>query len=159
MGINIPNIWYMIYLGWPWMLLDYSQESRRAGRDSLASKAIIVHPQGWDDLDPWVDWVSDAEFERVQAYMEVVEGVGCHQYILDQYLDRTVNRYTRQQCQDQDPDKLPYNACQLDGQDKQTPILLLLLSPAALAAECNVNISNQPNNPPNTQNGPVLLNC
>jgi superfamily II DNA helicase RecQ len=77
MGIDIPDIWCVIHLGRPRTLLDYGQESGRAGHDRLASKAVIMHPQGWDNLDLWVDWVSDAEFERVQAYMEVVEGVGC----------------------------------------------------------------------------------
>jgi hypothetical protein len=74
--------------------------------------------------------------------MEVVEGVECCWYVLDQYLDRIVDRYTYQQCQDQDPDKLLCNACWPDGQDKQTLILLLLLSPAVSAAEYNVNMSN-----------------
>jgi superfamily II DNA helicase RecQ len=77
MGIDIPDIWYVIHLGRPRTLLDYGQESGRAGRDRLASKAIIIHLQGWDDLDPWIDKVLDKDFERVQAYMEVVEGVGC----------------------------------------------------------------------------------
>ena len=89
--------------------------------------------------------------------MEVVEGVECCWYVLDQYLDGMVNGYTCQQCQDQDPDKLPCNTCRPDRQDKQTPIPLLLLLPAVLAAECNINISNQPNDPPNAQNRPVLL--
>jgi superfamily II DNA helicase RecQ len=96
MGINIPDIQYVIHLGQPWTLLDYGQESGRAGQDGLASKAVIIHLQGWDDLNLWINQVSDSDFERVQAYMEVVEGVGCQWYILDQYLDRTVNRYTRQ---------------------------------------------------------------
>jgi superfamily II DNA helicase RecQ len=77
MGIDIPDIRCVIYLGRPRTLLDYGQESGRAGRDGLASEAVIIHPQGWDDLDPWIDQVSDGDFERVQAYMEVVEGVGC----------------------------------------------------------------------------------
>ena len=159
MGINIPDIWCVIHLGRPWTLLDYSQESGRAGRDGLASEAVIVHPQGWDDLDLWVDQVSDAEFERVQAYMEVIKGVGCRRYVLDQYLDGMVDRYTRQQCQDQDPDKLPCNACRLDRQDKPTPTPLPLLLPAVSAAESNIDMSDWPNDPPNAQNRPVLLNC
>jgi superfamily II DNA helicase RecQ len=51
MGIDIPDIWCVIHLGRPRMLLDYSQESGRAGRDGLASEAVIIHLQGWDDLD------------------------------------------------------------------------------------------------------------
>jgi superfamily II DNA helicase RecQ len=83
MGIDIPDIWCVIHLGRPRTLLDYGQDSGRAGRDGLASEAVIIHPQGWDDLDPWINQVSDGDFERVQAYMEVVEGVGCRRYVLD----------------------------------------------------------------------------
>jgi superfamily II DNA helicase RecQ len=114
MGIDIPDIWCVIHLGRPRILLDYGQESGRAGQDSLASEAVIIHLQGWDDRDPWIDQVSDGDFKRVQAYMEVVEGVGCQQYVLDQYLNGTVNVYTRQQCQDVDLDKLLCNACNPD---------------------------------------------
>ncbi|KAJ5200874.1 hypothetical protein N7472_006078 [Penicillium cf. griseofulvum] len=32
-GIDIPDIRCMIHLRWPRTILDYSQESRRAGRD------------------------------------------------------------------------------------------------------------------------------
>jgi superfamily II DNA helicase RecQ len=77
MGIDIPDIWCVIHVGQPRTLLDYSQESGRAGRDGLASEAVIIHPQGWDNLDPWINQVSDGNFKRVQAYMEVLEGVGC----------------------------------------------------------------------------------
>jgi superfamily II DNA helicase RecQ len=77
MGIDIPDIRCVIHLGRLRTLLDYGQESGRAGQDGLASEAVIIHLQGWDDLDLWIDQVSDGDFERVQTYMEVVEGVGC----------------------------------------------------------------------------------
>ncbi|KAL2801566.1 hypothetical protein BJX63DRAFT_426654 [Aspergillus granulosus] len=77
MGINISNIWCVIYIGQPRMLLDYRQESGWAGRDKLASKAIIIHPDSMSELD----------FKRVQLYIEVVGGTGYRQYILDQYLN------------------------------------------------------------------------
>ncbi|KAL4756069.1 P-loop containing nucleoside triphosphate hydrolase protein [Aspergillus foveolatus] len=85
MGIDIPDIRCVINLGRPRTLLDNGQESGRAGRDGLASEAVIMHPQGWDDLDPWVDRVSAAEFERVQAYKKVVEGVGCRRDLLQEH--------------------------------------------------------------------------
>ncbi|KAJ9209720.1 hypothetical protein DTO166G4_8671 [Paecilomyces variotii] len=103
-----------------------------------------------------VNRVSDAEFKRVQAYIEVVEGVRYQWYILDQYLDGTVDGYTRQQCQDEDPDELRCDACRPDGPDEQT----LTPSPAASAApasECDVEISDLPNDPPNARNQPVAL--
>ncbi|KKK21656.1 hypothetical protein AOCH_006948 [Aspergillus ochraceoroseus] len=45
MGIDIPNIWCVIHIGRPRMLLDYGQESGRAGRDGVASKASLSSPR------------------------------------------------------------------------------------------------------------------
>ncbi|KAK7178759.1 hypothetical protein PSPO01_15186 [Paraphaeosphaeria sporulosa] len=31
MGVNIPNIWYIIHINWPFSMLDYAQESGWVG--------------------------------------------------------------------------------------------------------------------------------
>jgi superfamily II DNA helicase RecQ len=54
-GVDIPNIRSIIYIGLPRSLLDYAQESGRAGRDGLRSEAIIIQPHGflrpkWDPI-------------------------------------------------------------------------------------------------------------
>ncbi|KAL5042127.1 P-loop containing nucleoside triphosphate hydrolase protein [Aspergillus fruticulosus] len=90
MGIDIPNIWCVLHLGRPRMLLDYRQESGQAGRDGQASKAIIIHPDGWDDPDPWIDRVLEADFKRVQTYLKYLDGM------------------------DLGPGELPCNACHPD---------------------------------------------
>ena len=46
MGINIPDIHSIIYLGQPQTILDYTQESRYAGRDRQLSKAVIIQGEG-----------------------------------------------------------------------------------------------------------------
>ena len=119
MGIDIPDVRCVIHLGRPRTLLEYGQESGRAGRDGFASEAIILHPHGWHSQDPWMDRVPEADFQQVQEYMEVVEGTGCRRYILDQYLDGTVDGYTRRQCQDIDPGELPCDACDPDWEAKE----------------------------------------
>ncbi|KAL2807692.1 hypothetical protein BJX63DRAFT_436795 [Aspergillus granulosus] len=122
MGINIPNIQCVIHIGRPRTLLDYRQESRHAGRDRLASEAVIIHPNRWDTQDPWIDGVSEVNFEQVQLYMDVVGGTGCRRYVLDQYLDGTVDGYTRQQCQDVDTGKLPCDRCDPDWEAQEVPV-------------------------------------
>ena len=41
-GIDITDIRLIVYIGWPRILLDYAQESGRAGRDRLKSEAVII---------------------------------------------------------------------------------------------------------------------
>jgi hypothetical protein len=49
-------------------LLDYAQESGRAGRDHLPSEAIIIQPEGFDEVPAWFD----PNTPREQAGLELV---------------------------------------------------------------------------------------
>jgi superfamily II DNA helicase RecQ len=46
MGVDILDIWCIIYIDWLWSILDYAQESGWAGRDRLRSEAIIIGQEG-----------------------------------------------------------------------------------------------------------------
>jgi superfamily II DNA helicase RecQ len=52
MGVDIPDIRVIFYIGAPRTLLDYAQESRWAGWDSQASEAIIIQPHGMEGGRP-----------------------------------------------------------------------------------------------------------
>lgn len=83
MGVDVPDIRCVIHVGMPRTLLDYAQESGRAGRDGLDSRAILIQPAGWDDAGGWMGAVVPGEEERMQAYLKA----DCRRQVLDKYLD------------------------------------------------------------------------
>ncbi|KAL4732889.1 P-loop containing nucleoside triphosphate hydrolase protein [Aspergillus similis] len=103
MGVDIPDIRVIFHMGVPRMLLDYAQESGRAGRDGQASEAIIIQPHGMEgnsDMERHREEDNQdkkKEEELVQRYMA---GGGCRRVVLDGYLDGIVDGYQWQQCRD-----------------------------------------------------------
>jgi superfamily II DNA helicase RecQ len=67
-------------------VLDYAQESRRAGRDRLRSKAVIIVQEGKQQAAK--DKQAEAEQQLVQAYVGIDKTATCWRVVLDRYLDR-----------------------------------------------------------------------
>jgi len=53
-GIDIPDIRTVIYIGWLYSLLDYAQETGCTGRDSQSSETVLIQPQTISKPLSWI---------------------------------------------------------------------------------------------------------
>jgi superfamily II DNA helicase RecQ len=67
-------------------VLDYAQESGRAGRDRLRSEAVMIVQEG--EQRAAKDKQAEAEQQLVRAYVGIDETATCRRVVLDGYLDR-----------------------------------------------------------------------
>jgi superfamily II DNA helicase RecQ len=92
MGVDIPDIRVIFHMGAPRTLLDYAQESGRAGRDGQASEAIIIQPHGMEGGRPDAREGEGDQIEEEQLVQRYMKGEGgCRRVVLDEYLDGTVD--------------------------------------------------------------------
>src|SRR5207248_9565153 len=98
MGVDIPDIRCIIHVDRPRTLLDYAQESGRAGRDGKRSEAIAIEDNEenpWEDDEQTMEEREYMEEQRqlVQTYMKGGDNMTiCRRVTLDAYLDGMVDR-------------------------------------------------------------------
>jgi superfamily II DNA helicase RecQ len=86
MGVDISDIRCIVHVDWPFTVLDYAQESGRAGRDGLRSEAVMIVQEG--EQRAAEDKQTEAEQQLVRAYVGIDETATCRRVVLDGYLDR-----------------------------------------------------------------------
>ena len=74
----------IVYISWPRILLDYAQESGRAGRDRLKSEAVIIIRKS--------QFAEPGEAPADRLVDSFVKGQRCKRKILDRYLDSRKDR-------------------------------------------------------------------
>jgi superfamily II DNA helicase RecQ len=67
MGVDMPDIRCIIHIDWLFSVLDYAQESGRAGRDGSPSEAIMILQDG--DQRAAKDGLDEAEQALVRSYV------------------------------------------------------------------------------------------
>jgi superfamily II DNA or RNA helicase len=119
MGVDIPDIRSIIHIGRPRTLLEYAQESGRAGRDGEASEAVMIIPAEMDGVPGYAMEQLEEDQARVGEYI-AMEHPGCRRRVLDRYLDGVIDGHERRACGDNNEDlpmaELLCDRCQPDWQ-------------------------------------------
>lgn len=111
MGVDIPDVRCIVHIDWPFTMLEYAQESGRAGRDGLRSEAILIVQEGQQRAD---DGQTEAEKALVRRFVGGESGIaGCRREVLDGYLD---GRKDRVGCSEEDDEEMCDVCRGIDGQ-------------------------------------------
>ncbi len=97
MGIDKPDIRFVIHMNIPKNIEAYYQETGRAGRDGLAANAYMIY--GMDDAAMQRGWINNGdapesqkriEHQKLNALLGLCEAVNCRRQILLKYFGDTI---------------------------------------------------------------------
>ncbi|KAI3144663.1 hypothetical protein CBS147317_9724 [Penicillium roqueforti] len=136
-GMDIPDIRTVVHIGWPYGLLDYAQETGRAGRDGHPSETILIQPRTMSRPPPWVSKQEASDDREPVLQWLTSDQPPCRRMLLDRYLDG----HERTQCCDStvpDPGaEIPCEVCEpTSSYEDFLPVLADssgILSPAVLS--------------------------
>ncbi|KAJ9654374.1 hypothetical protein H2201_009009, partial [Coniosporium apollinis] len=83
-GVDFPGIVFVLHVGMPWAMIDFAQESGRAGRGGEAVDSVILVEEGEDERRAAKDGGSSIDVWAMAAF---IQADSCRRGVMSRYLD------------------------------------------------------------------------